>query len=173
MKRKIDGILVVEGHGDEAYLSSFIDAVFVVTNGHSINEKDVKFLKSVSGKTNIIILTDSDDAGDAIRARLNEQINDAVNIKVDPRFCNKNNKHGVAECNKEHILELLNTYFSREKSKSDELTCSVVYELGIIDKETRNKVCDKLELGNCNCKQMIKRMNLKKIQVSDIKEVLR
>ena len=39
-----DGIIVVEGRGDEAFLSSFIDSIYVVTNGFELNKKDIDFL---------------------------------------------------------------------------------------------------------------------------------
>ena len=172
MKRILNGILVVEGHGDEAFLSSFIDAVFVVTNGYSINKKDIEFLQSVDGLVPTIILTDSDIAGDQIRNTLNKHISKCENINIEPEYCNKNGKHGVAEASKEIVLEKLNQYFSFEKSINNTLTCSDLYKLGISNNEQRNRLCNSFKLGNCNNKQMIKRLNLKGIKIEDIERAI-
>ena len=65
-KMNIDGIIVVEGKEDVSYLSSFIKALFFTTNGLDISEEKIEFLKRVSEKQKIIILTDSDKAGEII-----------------------------------------------------------------------------------------------------------
>ena len=45
MKLFFDGIIVVEGKNDASYLSSFVDTVFVITNGYEIPQKEIEFLK--------------------------------------------------------------------------------------------------------------------------------
>lgn len=61
MKKKINGIIVVEGKTDVELLSSYIDAEFVITNGSAINEKTINYLKSVD--RDIYVLTDPDFPG--------------------------------------------------------------------------------------------------------------
>ena len=46
----LDGIVVVEGHGDEAFLSSFIKSLYVITNGYDLPKEDIDFLKHYSNK---------------------------------------------------------------------------------------------------------------------------
>ena len=98
MKKIIDGIIVVEGTSDSSYLSSFIDALFIETNGYDIKKEDLEFLVNCNKK--IIILTDSDSAGDTIRERLCKKLPNSVNIKVNSNKFNKNCKQGVAEFEK-------------------------------------------------------------------------
>ena len=60
MKKIVDGIIVVEGKSDVAFLSSFIDAEFVITTGSEISDDTISYLKERSKNTKIIVLTDPD-----------------------------------------------------------------------------------------------------------------
>lgn len=165
-----DGIIVVEGRGDEAFLSSFIDSIYVVTNGYELNKKDLEFLKSIEEKNKIIILTDSDDAGFKIRQKIEDEIPGCVNVVADINECNKNGKHGIAESNKNHILSLLKNRLTSVNQKKIYVTSSELYGLGLNNKEKRNELCTKLKLGNCNFKTMVKRLNYKQIDLKQIME---
>ena len=71
MKKIIDGILLVEGIHDEAYLSSFLDVEIVTTNGFDIPIEEIEYVRVASIKKKVIIFTDPDNAGQGIRKRLN------------------------------------------------------------------------------------------------------
>ena len=45
MKYFIDGVIVVEGTNDSSFLSSFVDALYVETNGFDIDEQEIDFLQ--------------------------------------------------------------------------------------------------------------------------------
>lgn len=167
-----DGIIVVEGRGDEAFLSSFIDSIYVVTNGFELNKKDIDFIKSIKDKNKIIVLTDSDDAGLKIRQRIEEEIPGCVNIVADINECNKNGKHGIAESNKNHILSLFKGKLTLVKDEKPCVNSSDLYSLGLNNKIKRNELCEKLRLGNCNFKTMIKRINYKQIDLKQIMECI-
>ena len=51
-----DGVIVVEGTNDAAFLSSFIDSIFVITNGYDLPKEEIDFLKHVQGKKIIILV---------------------------------------------------------------------------------------------------------------------
>ena len=106
MKYFFDGIIVLEGRNDESYLSSFIDSIYVVTNGYEIPIDEIGFINNKRNNKPVIILTDSDEAGKSIREKLDSKIYKAINIEVDILKCNKNGKHGVAECDKEEIYPI-------------------------------------------------------------------
>ena len=73
-KEKISDLIVVEGKSDIDFLSSFLDADFYKVNGSAINEKDIKYLKEVIKKRDIIVLTDPDYPGLQIRNKINKEI---------------------------------------------------------------------------------------------------
>ena len=170
MNKYFNGIIVVEGKEDVAFLSSFIDSIYVTTRGYVIPEKEIDFLNNVDGKT-VVILTDSDEAGETIRERLNNKVINPINIKLDLTKCNRNNKHGVAEATKEEVLSKLSSLFSSKDDKG-ELTLADLVKLDINDKKTREFISQELHLGLCNNKTMVKRMNFKGITTNEIKSLM-
>ena len=97
MKTNIDGVLAVEGVSDVAFLSSFLSALYFLTDGYNINEEKLNFLKHASKNNKIIILTDSDEAGENIRKRIKDKIEDAYDIRIKPESRKNYSKKGVAE----------------------------------------------------------------------------
>ena len=168
MKPYLNGVLVVEGKSDQAFVSSFINTTFVVTNGYEIPAKDLDFLKHASSKTQIFILTDSDEAGKGIRARLNKEVPAAHNIYVDISRCNKKGKHGVAEAEKEEIINILIEYLSDKLDTKRNITLADLINIGIDDREKREKLADHFHLGQCNNKTLIQRMCILDLTTEEI-----
>ena len=56
MKYCINNIIVVEGKEDASYLSSFIDAEYVTTNGYEIPVEEVDYLNEASKIYKTIVL---------------------------------------------------------------------------------------------------------------------
>lgn len=160
-----DGIIVVEGKSDVAYLSSFIDALYITTNGYEISDEEIDFLKHYSKQKKIIVLTDPDDAGECIRNKLSKLEFAYIDIKVNLAKCDKNGKHGIAECDKNELLNVLKEHLSTKETTKGQLTCSDLYRYGIVDNESRNSLCKKLHLGICNNKQLLKRLNYLNIKL--------
>lgn len=168
MKRIIDGIIVVEGTGDSSYLSSFIDAFFLETNGYDIKDEDIDFLNHSNKK--IIVLTDSDEAGESIRERLNRKLPDAINIRVNSNKCNKNGKHGVAECEKEEILNVLKEHFISTKPNKTNITLKDLISITNGRKEIKKSISSFYHLGTTKNKEMINRMNILGLDIESIKK---
>lgn len=157
MKAIINDVLVVEGRCDASRISTYVDALIVTTNGYDIPKEELDFLKHLPKEKRILILTDSDDAGKEIRKRLNNLLSHYENITVDISKCNKRNKHGVAECEKEELLNVLTPYFGEVKNNS-QITSSDLIHLGINNKEKREYIAKELHLGICNNKTLLKRI---------------
>ncbi len=168
MKRIIDGIIVVEGTGDSSYLSSFIDALFIETNGYDVKDEDIDFLQHCNKK--IIILTDSDEAGESIRTKLNKKLPNAINVRVNSNMCNKNGKHGVAECKKEEILNVLKEHFIKENKTTKKMSLSDLISITKGQKEIKKWISNFYHLGTTNNKEILKRINLIGLTVGDIKK---
>ena len=172
MKYYIDGVIVVEGTSDSAFLSSFIDCLFVETNGYDLPKEEIDFLNHIPSNKKVIILTDSDEAGKQIRQRLNDTLNAKIDVSVDIAQCNKNNKHGVAECNKGEIVNVLKEHFSKAHSNISYLTVGNLQDYGIVDKKSREYACQELHLGKCNNKTFIKRFGFIGYKLNDLKKVM-
>ncbi|MBQ6809666.1 MAG: DUF4093 domain-containing protein [Clostridia bacterium] len=77
---KINEVIVVEGKSDKIKLERLVDAVIIETGGFRIFKDDEmrNMLRDLAEKRGLIILTDSDSAGFAIR--------NAIKGSVDPKF---------------------------------------------------------------------------------------
>ena len=74
MKTRIEPLLVVEGATDVAFLQSFLDADFVITNGSEVSRETIDYLKAVKKSREIVVLTDPDFPGQRIRNILDQEI---------------------------------------------------------------------------------------------------
>lgn len=176
MKKKISGIIVVEGRSDVAFLSTFIDAEFVTTNGSEISSKTIEYLQKSAGNRNIFVLTDPDSPGKRIRDVLDQNIPNLKHCFVSKENSIKKNKVGVAESTKEEVLKALSNALETNPSKTSEITMSDLMNLGLIGQENslekREKVANKFRLGFCNAKTFLKRINYSGLSLEDIKNCL-
>ena len=170
MKKYLDAILVVEGKEDAAFLSNYIASEIVTINGYEMPNTTISYLKD----KRVIVLTDPDEAGRIIRTRLNELLKNAINVEIDINKCCKGKKKGVAECQIDEILAKLKPYFIDKERHENTINSSLLYELGILgNKELRKFVCKRLNLGDCNNKQMIKRINYQQITIETLKSIVK
>ena len=172
MKYYFDGVIVVEGKHDCAHVSSFVDSLFVVTNGFDVPLKELDFLKNLPSNKKVIVLTDSDQAGEIIRFRINEYLPNSTNARVNILKCNKKGKSGVAECEQEEIINVLKEHFVEPKQSIKSLSTSDLNLIGLNNKDKREFVSKKLHLGICNSKTLLKRINYLGIQIDDLKKAL-
>lgn len=173
MKTKINGVIVVEGKSDVAFLDEFIDAEFVITNGSEISTKTIDYLKKVAQNRDIFVLTDPDSPGKRIRDILDENISGLHHCFVNKEVSIKHGKVGVAESTKEEVLKSLEHSFLTKEIPTGNLTMSDLYSLGLAGSEEanrkRNEVLMKLHLGYCNAKTFLKRVNNNGITIEELK----
>lgn len=176
MMTKINGIIVVEGKTDVAFLSQFLDAEFVTTNGSEIPEKTIEYLKKAHENRNIFVLTDPDSPGKRIRDILDSQIPNLNHCFVSKQNSIKHNKVGVAESTKEEVLSALNNYIVSSKEPSGTVRMSDLVNLGLVGSNDadnkREKICEKYHLGFCNAKTFLKRINNCGITLQELEESL-
>lgn len=167
-----DGIIVVEGKNDVSFLSSFIDSLYVVTNGYDLPKEEIDFLQKAATTKKIIVLTDSDEAGKQIRDKLNSYNFSHMDAEVDIAKCNKNGKHGVAECDKEEVVNVLIEHLSNKPLDQGVISTKDLLAIGVTNKEERSHLSKELHLGKCNTKQLVKRINALNITKKQIEEVM-
>ncbi|HIV02632.1 MAG TPA: DUF4093 domain-containing protein [Candidatus Aphodoplasma excrementigallinarum] len=73
---KIKEAIIVEGNYDKVKLSSIVDALILTTGGFGIfkNKEKLKLIRTLADKNGIILLTDPDRAGFAIRNYIKQGI---------------------------------------------------------------------------------------------------
>ena len=170
MKKYLKAILVVEGKEDASYLSNYIGSEIVVVNGYELDSALISYLKDKEA----IILTDPDEAGKEIRKKLNTVLNNANNVEIDISFCNRGKKRGVAECQIDEILCKLTPFFVNMPEKRQEITTNDLFLLKIAENsQLRAYVCEKLNLGNCNNKQLLKRLNNTHVKLEELDNIVK
>ena len=171
MKLFLNGVLVVEGKEDASYLSNYIESEIVVVNGFEMSESTLNYLK---GK-DVIALLDPDEAGKQIRKVLNEKLSKVVNVEIDIKKCIRGIKNGVAECSIDEIMAKLQPYSVKNPAKLQQIQNSDLYNLGLVngDLSLRNFVCEKLNLGKCNGKTLLKRLNTNNISLEELINVVK
>lgn len=176
MRQVVNGIIVVEGTTDVAFLSEFIDAEFVTTNGSEIPEKTIEYLQKSSENRDIFVLTDPDSPGKKIRDTLDERIPNLKHCFIRKEVSIKKNKVGVAESTKEEILDSLKNYLTIDKTSIGVITHTDLVNLGLEGQpdssEKRMHVINKFHLGFCNAKTFLKRVNYSHLTIEDLKSCL-
>ena len=172
MKYNLDGVLVVEGKSDVSYLSSFINGLFFTTNGFDINENKLNFLKEVSKVNKIIILTDSDSAGEVIRNRIVKQINKCFVVKISGKSRKNYSKKGVAEANMDEIINLLKEFFVDQPVDTYTYGLSATISLSNNPKKAKELLVKKYRLINGNIKSIENQLNMLKISPNEISEAI-
>ena len=156
----VPSIIVVEGEGDKAFLSSFIKSYFFVTNGLDISEVKLEFLKLASKRKDIIILTDNDEAGERIRNKINSVIKSAKNVKISG-FSRKNyKKTGVAESTQEEIISLLKDYSTTMDFEVINYELNSLVSLSQNPSEIRDQIISKYHLIRGNNKSVENQLNI-------------
>lgn len=176
MKHKVNGIIVVEGKTDVAFLNEFIDAEFVITNGSEIPVKTIDYLKKASQNRDIFVLTDPDSPGKRIRDILDCNIQNLHHCFVSKEHSIKKNKVGVAESTKDEVLNALKNFITTTITPKGNIEMSDLVGLGLVgssdSEEKRAKICEKYHLGYCNAKTFLKRINNCGITFEEIKGTL-
>jgi len=176
MKKRINGIIVVEGKTDVAFLSTFIDAEFVTTNGSEIPAKTIEYLRKSSGNRGVFVLTDPDSPGKRIRDVLDQNIPNLKHCFISKENSIKKNKVGVAESTKEEVLKALSNCIESKATSISNVTSSDLVELGLLggddSADKRRIVSEKFHLGFGNAKTFLKRVNNSNLTIEDLKSCL-
>ncbi len=176
---KIDALIVVEGKTDIDFLSTFIDSNFYLVNGSAVNSKDYDFINEyLKLNKDVIILTDPDYPGMRIRNLINEHCKNCKNAYIRKEVSIKNNKVGVAESQKEEIINALKhtIKFDNNNLNESKLKESDLIDLGLTGfKDSslkRDIIINKYHLGYSNFKSMYKKLKMLNITKEELMEVL-
>ena len=147
---KLDKAVIVEGKYDKIRLSNFIDATIITTDGFGIfkNEEKRSLIKLLAEKTGIVIITDSDHAGQMIRSHIKSFVKQGEIINVHlPALKGKEKRKskpsaegflGVEGIPDEIIAEALDRAHLIHKSKEKigrKITKTELYTLGLSGKD--------------------------------------
>ena len=158
MKYFINKIVVVEGKEDVSYLSSFIEAEYITTNGYQIPNEEVDYINEASKHKEILVLVDPDKAGREIENKLKSRLTKATYLSVNINKCLRGKKNGVAECEQEEIIRVLKPHFSNKNMQKTRSLQGKFTKLDLTDRDLREYLSQKFHLGKCNLKKLLTRL---------------
>ena len=168
MKKKIDGVLIVEGTSDVAYLSGFLDALFFVTNGCDINNEKLDFLSRANKVNNLIVFTDPDKAGEGIRNSIKNKIDGVFEAKIEKTARKNYKKTGVAEADKNSVLSALEKYISDKEIYREKYDLSNLISLAENPSKKREEIVNKFGLIMGNNKSLENQLRILKISKEEL-----
>ncbi len=171
-------VIVVVGYHDESKIKSvYKDAFCVVTNGSEISVETINFIKELSKNNRIIIFTDPDYPGERIRNIIANEVSNVSHAFLNKKDCiSKNNKKvGIEHASSEAIIEALSKIYKEDKIKNN-ITNQDLFALGLNGNVNshilREKISDKLNIGNPNAKLFLKRINLLGLTKEELEDLI-
>ena len=151
---RLDKAVIVEGKYDKITLENIIDATIIPTDGFGIfkNKEKCDLIRMLSQKNGIIVMTDSDSAGEMIRAYLKKicKSEDIINVYI-PQIMGKERRKtafsaqkllGVEGMSEDIILEALkrsNVTASKTNKPKSFVTKQDMFVLGLSGNENSSK----------------------------------
>ena len=129
----MSSVIVVEGIHDEMKIKSvYPDANVVITNGSEISKITLDLIKKLSETNEIIIFTDPDSPGEAIRKRITEVVPNAKQAFLRKKDAISKNKKkvGIEHATKEIIVDSLENVYTFTESNNN-ITMSDLFNLGL------------------------------------------
>lgn len=141
---RVDRVIVVEGKYDKIALSRVVDGVIMETGGFGIftDKKKLETLRTLAKEKGLILLTDSDRSGMAIRNYLigaigsqyirNAYIPDCYGKEKRKQHPSAEGKLGVEGMSPEILSSILETSVSTAPVNDDPITNADLYRVGLL-----------------------------------------
>ncbi len=174
-KDRYSAIIVVEGQTDKALIASFLDAEVVTVNGSAVSRETLEYLQKASETREIVVLTDPDSPGKRIRDVIASFVPGVKHAFIPKEKAIKRGKVGVAESDKDTILDALKNLVPNNPKSQGTLVYSDLLSLSLVgpgSRENREKIAKKFHLGHCNGKTLLQRLNALNISIQELKEAL-
>lgn len=99
----IKEVIVVEGKHDSATLKQYFKCDTVITNGLSLDEETLTYIKELNETRGVILFLDPDSPGNRIRHRINEAVPGCKNAFVDKVNARTDKKSWCRTCKQESV----------------------------------------------------------------------
>lgn len=175
---KIKEIIVVEGRDDTNRVKEAVDCDTFETNGSAINKKKIARLKYLSKTRGIIILTDPDYAGNRIRTIIEKAIPEAKHAYIsNKKAVDNKGKIGIEAAAKEDIIKALKNHYTPLEEIKTDIDNNLLIELELVgnaqSKKLRELLCEELNIGYSNAKQLLNRLNMYNISKEKLLETIK
>ncbi|AGY40400.1 ribonuclease M5 [Streptococcus ilei] len=181
-KRKIPEVIVVEGKDDTANLKRYYEVDTYETRGSAINQDDLERIATLQELRGVIVFTDPDYNGERIRKIIMQEIPQVKHAFLNrgeavPKSKTKGRSLGVEHASYEDLEKALSGLVgSYEDEHFFDITKSDLMRLGLLmgsdSRKRREYLGEELRIGYCNGKQLLKRLELFGVCLSQVEESL-
>lgn len=173
----MNSVIVVEGIHDEMKIKSvFPNANVVITNGREISQSTLDMIKKLSETNEIIIFTDPDSPGEAIRKRITEIVPNAKQafLRKKDAISKNRKKVGIEHADSDIIKESLDNLYIFNNSNNN-INMSDLFRLGLNGNSgsavLRDRISEHLNIGKPNAKTFLSRLNLINISLEELEDL--
>jgi ribonuclease M5 len=175
--RKIKEIIVVEGRDDTAALKRAGDFVCIETHGYGLRLETYELMDKAYKEVGLIIFTDPDHAGDALRKKLALRYPLARHAFLAREDALDNGDIGVENARPKDLIEALEKTKVRFLDGEECFTKQDLFQWGLVGLpsagERRRALGKKLGIGYGNAKILLEKLNQFKISKEDFYEAVR
>jgi len=169
---QIQEIIVVEGKTDVSFLSQFLDATFLITNGLNVDEELIGTIGSYLPHPGVILLTDPDGPGKSIRQQILRFYPDIKNAYISATKSRVGRKVGVAQSTQEEVMTALANLVTFNPSLVERISIVQLTDIGFAGtnraNQLRNAFTESHHLGHSNAKLFIKKINALGISIDQL-----
>lgn len=183
MKEKISQVLVVEGRDDTANLKRYFDVETYETRGSAICQEDIQRIKHLHNLHGVIVFTDPDVNGERIRRMIMTEIPSVQHAflkrnEAAPKSKSKGKSLGIEHASYEDLRTALSQVTKNFGKTTDfDITRSDLIRLGFLagndSRKRREFLGEELRIGYSNGKQLLKRLELFGIGLTDVENVMK
>ncbi len=174
--RKIRETIVVEGKHDTENLRKYYDCATIETGGTSLPDEVVSRIREAAGRTGVIVFTDPDAPGNMIRNKVNAAVPGCLNAFVNKKDARTDKKVGVEHAGMDALDEALSHLVTYSASGEESISAADMAELGLSGTpdaaENRQRLGERLHIGNANAKTFRRRLNHLGISKEEIRKAM-
>ncbi|UQS87071.1 ribonuclease M5 [Nicoliella spurrieriana] len=165
--KKIKEVIIVEGKDDTKRIKDAVNADTLETRGSAIDAPTLALIKKIAAQRGIIIFTDPDFSGERIRKIVSKAVPDAKHAFIkrnQAKPTHSNGSLGVEHASAESIRDALANLYTENQAAKPLITDDVLIESGLVGgkdaKQRRQALCNILNIGYVNGKQLGKRLQM-------------
>lgn len=182
-KIKIHEVVVVEGKDDTANLKRFYDVATYETKGSAISEEDIERIEKLHALRGVIVFTDPDYNGERIRKLIMREIPTVKHAflkrgEAQPKSHTKGRSLGIEHASFEDLEKALAGVRGYYDDEDDiDIRQKDLIQLGLLmggdSRKRREYLGEELRIGYCNGKQLLKRLALFGVTLSEVREAMK
>ena len=178
--KKIKEVIVVEGKDDTKQIAKAVNADTYETNGSALSMADIEQLKKLQASRGLIIFTDPDFNGERVRKLISQHIPGVKHAFIRRDQGVPDEAHGslgVEHAAPAVIKAALAHVYTEEEQASDRFSRHDLAQAGLLSgagaRARREQLGQILGIGYGNGKQLLRRLNLFRIDPQDFQAAVK